>query len=85
MNKFEFEFEFEFESHNDLEVAVDSACSKISEITSSKLPPTAVNSIVSALQPADILERLRRSHNILIRGNSEANVKTDETITFIII
>lgn len=51
------------ESNEQLSVAIDNASTKISEIE---------------IQPAEMLERLRRSHNILIRGIPEASPADDE-------
>ncbi|XP_045474946.1 uncharacterized protein LOC123680873 [Harmonia axyridis] len=64
------------ESHRGLAEAVDSAAFRISAIESSRIQPSTG---LSNVEPSEMLERLRRSHNLLIRGVPETSPDVDQS------
>lgn len=68
------------ESHRGLAEAVDSAACRISAIESSRIQPSAGLSVSPNVEPSEMLERLRRSHSLLIRGVPEASPDVDVSL-----
>ncbi|XP_044761882.1 uncharacterized protein LOC123319097 [Coccinella septempunctata] len=65
------------DSQNSLKVVVDSASHRLSKVESLQQGILTNNRTTPSLQPSELLDRLRRSHNILIRGVPETGAEED--------